>query len=265
MIRCLQTSIRCDSSTLDKLFECNRLSGQLWNDCLTLSKCYSLEHDKKWISKSELQRLTKKSYPLHSQTIQSVVQKYLFSRDATKQAKLQGLSNRYPYKTKKHFNTKWVDKAFKVIDNHTLQLSLGSKREKLIVHTTRSLEGLDIKEIELVYKKELKLSITYDNGIEPIENIGTHQVGVDLGEIHTMSCYCTNGESLIITGRKMRSIHRLRNKKLAELQKKLSHCQKGSRNYKKYMKAKRYLLTKSEEQLKDCLHKTTKQFVDWCI
>ena len=80
-----------------------------------------------------------------------------------------------------------------------------------------------------------------------------------------MSCYCTNGESLIITGRKMRSIHRLRNKKLAELQKKLSHCQKGSRNYKKYMKAKRYLLTKSEEQLKDCLHKTTKQFVDWCI
>lgn len=63
----------------------------------------------------------------------------------------------------------------------------------------------------------------------------------------------------------MRSIHRFRNKQLAALQKKLSHCTKGSRNYKKYMKTKRYLLNKSEEQLKDCVHKTTKQFVDWCI
>jgi putative transposase len=40
---------------------------------------------------------------------------------------------------------------------------------------------------------------------------------------------------------------------------------KGSRQWKKYNKAKQYVLSKSAAQLKDALHKTTKPFVDWCI
>lgn len=36
-----------------------------------------------------------------------------------------------------------------------------------------------------------------------------------------------NGEHIIITGRNIRSIHRLRNKKLAELQRKVSRFIKG--------------------------------------
>ncbi|WCK54223.1 transposase [Aneurinibacillus sp. Ricciae_BoGa-3] len=68
---------------------------------------------------------------------------------------------------------------------------------------------------------------------------------------------------MIITGRKLRSIKRLRNKKLGELQRKMSRCKKGSRQWKKYRRAKLYLLSKSDRQLTDALHKTTKQFVDW--
>jgi putative transposase len=90
-------------------------------------------------------------------------------------------------------------------------------------------------------------------------------VGVDPGEIHTISAFGEDGESLIVTGRKIRSIHRLRNKKLAEIQRLQSKCKKGSRQWKKYQKAKRYILSKSEKQLRDALHKTTKNFVDWCI
>ncbi|HZG59855.1 MAG TPA: IS200/IS605 family accessory protein TnpB-related protein [Anoxybacillus sp.] len=44
-----------------------------------------------------------------------------------------------------------------------------------------------------------------------------------------------------------------------------SKCQKGSRQWKKYERAKRYVLSKSERQLRDALHKTTKPFVDWCL
>jgi putative transposase len=55
-----------------------------------------------------------------------------------------------------------------------------------------------------------------------------------------------------------------RNKKLAEIQRRQSRCQKGSRQWKKYERAKKYILSKSERQLRDALHKTTKQFVDWC-
>ena len=63
----------------------------------------------------------------------------------------------------------------------------------------------------------------------------------------------------------MRSIHQLRNKKLKELQILMSRCKKGSRQWKKYNRAKRYVLSKSQSQLEDALHKTTKEFVDWCM
>ncbi len=33
----------------------------------------------------------------------------------------------------------------------------------------------------------------------------------------------------------------------------------------KMQRAKRYILSKSSRQMQDALHKTTKQFVDWCI
>lgn len=88
-------------------------------------------------------------------------------------------------------------------------------------------------------------------------SIGTQ--GDQVGEFHE------DGESLIVSGRKVRAIHRLRNKKLAEMQRLQSKCTKGSRQWKKVQRAKRYIRSKSERQLRDALHKTTMQFVDWCV
>jgi putative transposase len=55
---------------------------------------------------------------------------------------------------------------------------------------------------------------------------------------------------------------RLRNKKLAELQRKMNKCKKGSRQWKKYNRAKRYILSKAKAQSTDTLHK---KFVNWCV
>ncbi|KMY59559.1 transposase, partial [Geobacillus stearothermophilus] len=125
-----------------------------------------------------------------------------------------------------------------------------------------------VKEIELIFDAKhwkLMLCLSYENGEQPTtKKEGTIAAG-DPGEIHAISAVSENGSSIIITGRKIRSIHRLRNKKIAELQKKMSKCKKGSRKWKKYNRAKQYILSKSEAQLKDCLHKTTKQLVDWCL
>ena len=122
-----------------------------------------------------------------------------------------------------------------------------------------------VKEIEFVYDRGLWLCLSYEDGKQPKENHHVNRVAIDQGEIHTIAAVCENGESIIITGRKMRSIHRLRNKKLKELQKLMSRCKKGSKQWKKYNRAKQYVLSKSEAQLKDALHKTTRQFVEWCI
>jgi putative transposase len=111
----------------------------------------------------------------------------------------------------------------------------------------------------------LYLAVTYEDGQKAKAYKPGSSVGIDLGEVHTIGAFCENGQALLITGRKIRSLHRLRNKKLAEIQRRQSKCQKGSRRWKKYERAKQYVLSKSERQLRDALHKTTKQFVDWCL
>jgi putative transposase len=231
-----------------------------------VSKSFALSHDGKWIGKSQLQEELKGKYPMHSQSIQAVAHKYLYARDAAYKANLKGYKNKYPWRKKENFNTKWVDKAFR-IEGNNLYLSMGienGKRRKPIKLKVAKLPSFPIKEMELIYDRKLMLSISYDDGIKPSENNNTNKCAVDLGEIHSIASYCDNGEAIIITGRRLRSINRLRNKKLAELQKLMSKCTKGSRQWKKYKKAKQYVLSKSENQLRDCAHKTSKQFVDWC-
>ena len=269
MIRCCKTNFRASNKTIDKLFECNRICGQIWNEVLAVTKEYSLSNDGKWMGKSKLQAVVKGKYPLHSQSVQAVCHKYIYSRDAAYNARIKGhKDNKYPYKKKNHFNTKWVDKAFKIYPNGRIELSLGNhngKRQKPLVVWIKNVPSEDIKEIELVYDRGLKISMSYDDGIKPAESFGVHKAAIDLGEIHSIASYCEAGESLIVTGRKLRSIHRLRNKKLAQIQKLMSKCKKNSRQWRRYNSAKQYVLSKSENQLKDGLHKTSKQFVDWCV
>ncbi len=45
----------------------------------------------------------------------------------------------------------------------------------------------------------------------------------------------------------------------------MAHCQKGSRQWRKYRRALNYILSKSRAQLTDALHKTTREFVHWCL
>jgi len=268
MIRCVKTAFRASKADLDRLFACNRISAEIWNQCLLIAKTYAKQHQGNWIGQTGLQSAMKhQQFPLHSQSVQAVCHKYLHARDGARKAKHQGLNAKYPYKTKNHFNTKWVDRAFKIKGN-TIYLSLGiqnGKRQQPIKLTVATLPDAEIKEVELVYDRKLMISISYDDGKSPAINEGSEVAGVDLGEIHSITATTTANQSIMITGRKARSIHRLRNKKLAEIQRLMSQCTKGSRQWKKYHKAKRYVLSKSERQLNDVIHKTTRQFVQWCV
>ena len=80
MIRCKKTSFRASDETMNRLFECNRVS-EAWNRCLELAKETHITTGK-WITKSELQKGTKGTFPIHSQSVQAVCHKYLFARDA---------------------------------------------------------------------------------------------------------------------------------------------------------------------------------------
>jgi hypothetical protein len=69
-----------------------------------------------------------------------------------------------------------------------------------------------IKEIELIYDRSLMLCLTYDDGIQPETNHHVFTASIDLGEIHAISSVSENNEGIMITGRKLRSMKRLRKK-----------------------------------------------------
>lgn len=276
----VKSSFSASKEDIDKLFACNRIAAMIWNASLEISKSYALANGGKWISKSGLYKALKNLYPLHSQSVQMVADKYLDARDAAHAAILKGYKNKYPWRRKKNFNTQWKDKAFSFdFEKNVLSLSLGiwdGKRQqgiclklsKNIMSKINEIVSFDkdaVSQIELCYDNGLMLCITYDDKQSP-ENIGFPEtVGVDLGEIHSIAACATNGNSIIITGRKLRSINRLRNKTLASISKAQAKCTKGSRRWKKLQRKKRYILSKSKHQVAYKTHEITKNFVDWCL
>jgi putative transposase len=269
ILKCKKIKFRASKSDINSLFDCNRESAKVWNDCLVHARNYRKENGK-IINRTQLQQATKRNYKLHSQSIQAVTHKYLFARDAAYKATQKGYKNKYPHRKKKHFNTKWAKDGFRIQNDGKIALSMGISDEKrqlpiVLKIDSKKIPKGNVKELEIIWEKGLKLCMAYDDGQEPMENKNTNIASVDMGEIHSIASVVESGHGLIITGRKMRSVKRLRNKKITELQKKMSKCKKGSRKWKKYNQAKRIILGKSDRQLKDAVHKTTRQFVNWCV
>ena len=266
MIRVKKTPFQTNKESLSRLFNCNRISAQIYNDCLKISKAYSRDNGK-WINKTQLQQATKRKYPLHSQSIQAVCHKYLDARNAAREARKKGYKNRYPYKEKKYFPTKWAKDGFYIdYDKGKITFSMGTKdgkRQKPLSVKVDKLPSGKIKEIELVYSGKLHLAITYEDGYHPKENNSKTIAAIDMGEIHSIASVTENGESLIITARQLRSIKRLRNKKHSQIRKKLSRTKKGSRRHRKLRRAMHSITNKTDRQQQDILHKTSHNFVKW--
>jgi putative transposase len=267
MYRTMKVPFSASTVTIQKLFDIRRLCAVVWNDCVQIARYY-YRLGGGWITKSDLQKEVKGLYPLHSQTIQAVAHKFLQAREGAQKARKAGFNVRYPWKHKFVCNPKWVGQSF-TLQGKKIILSLGiwnGKRQPKVTLKLPKVPPGNVKEVEFVYDRKWLICLSYETNTE--EESQKQQgitASIDPGEIHTIASVTENGDSLVITGRYLRSIHRLRNKKLKELQKLMSRCKKGSRQWRKYNRAKKYVLSKSDEQLKDALHKTTKQFVDWCL
>lgn len=103
-IRVMKAVFTASPDNIDRLFACNRVSAMVWNKTLEKAREYAKTNDGKWASKQYLREKVKNIYPLHSQSIQEVVQRYVDARDAAHAARLKGYKNKYPWRTKKNFN-----------------------------------------------------------------------------------------------------------------------------------------------------------------
>lgn len=111
----------------------------------------------------------------------------------------------------------------------------------------------------------LPVAVPDSKGVYPE---GSVVVGVDEGVINPMAFSICNRErntvdALVISGRQIRSVKRLRNKHLGSLTRALSKTTSGSRRNKKLMAKKKKTIAKTARQSRNANHTVAKKGTDW--
>lgn len=268
--------VKCNKSDYKYLMNCNKLSAEVWNYCVTMDNDYYKKYGI-FVNMSDMQKTLKGIVPLHAKGIGHVFRKY----QSAKMAMFRSINAKHensnkvklPYKIKKYFNTGWDYQSI-VCDFNKGLIKLakpmykdlnGKSRRPISVRCYTKEIPNNIVEIELLYKNGLYLAIKYKE--ENIQQLiqSNNSAAIDLGEIHSITSIDSNSNAIIITGRKLRSIKRLRDKEQAKLRSKMTKCKKYSNQYKKYNRALWNLKYKSERQILDCIHKISKLYLDYCL
>lgn len=233
-----------------------------------------IKNTKESVDRSYLQTALKGfSEVLPAKAIQLIEKKFLGAIKSIQKARKVGRTDEnYPWKIKKNYNTLWDKQMVYVKDNYILlskPITHDENGKKVVQEKVKIYSKYippNICYAEVLYDNGLKLALNYYIESEEIKQIKSDNISaIDLGEIHSITSVDTLGNTAIITGRKIRSYSRFRNKELGKLQKKLSKCTKGSRNYKKYRKAIVKLKSKSNAKINNSLHSATKQYRDYCL
>jgi len=264
--------VKCSSKDYQYLMQCSRWAGDCWNAIVDADKEFHNQNGR-YMKKGELQSFVKNKTPLHAVGNQGVFIKYYTARDAMYKSMTSDHTNskkvELPYKKKKYFVVCWNVFSF-VVDYKNKILKLAKKvdengRPQKQVRCWFKTMPKHIVEIELIYRNGLCFAVKYK---EPKANTDIKEenvAAIDFGEIHSISSIDNNGDAVIITGRKIRSIKRLQNKEQAKLRSKRDKLTKGSRQYKKYSRAIYKLKLKTDRQILDCVHKISKLYLDYCI
>lgn len=264
--------VKCSDEDYKYLMQCSRWAGDCWNALVKADKDFYKENGR-LMKKSEMQTFVKNRTPLHAVGNQHVYMKYETARTAMFKSREAGHSEskkvNLPYKYKKYFVVAWNVFSF-TIDYESNEIKLARKVDEnglpqSQVRCSFKTMPKHVVEIELIYRNGLCFAVKYK---EPKTNkdIETKNVAaIDLGEIHSITSIDNNGNAIIITGRKLRSIKRLQEKEQAKLRSKRDKLTKGSRQYKKYSRAIYKLKIKSDRQILDCVHKISKLYLDYCI
>ena len=239
-----------------------REAGQCWTDLL---HAHIESRSGKWLKSGDLEKLTKGKYNLHSQTVQALAQKLDDNCKTSRKLRKIDPEARYPYKDKTYQTVIWKDQAIRIVDGKIV-LPNGRKTPSMMLPLPAEYHDRDIRKAELTWRADhYELCITIDTGILiPPKQEDGKTVGVDLGEINIAAAVTEEGEGLVISGRYLRSINRLRNKRLAAYQSLIDRCKDGSKRKRKLLKNKRKASTKYERQQRDILHKASRQLINFC-
>ncbi len=246
--------------------ELNRLAARIYNKTMSLVKKIKSKKGF-WLSPGAAQKYILRwasTINIHTHSKQAMVQQYFQALSSYFNATKTKPHLKPPYKKKNFMPFIWKDSAIKLSPDGVLKLSMGSSQEPILIQTTLPADT-KIRQAKLVYEDEkyyLHLAIEVKN--EYKKNQAKKVMSVDPGILRPITCF-DGFEVISYHGGILNSLIRYRNKKLAEFQQMLSRCKKGSRRYRKLLKAKKRMLRRIRHQIKDILHKITSNFLKICL
>ena len=235
-------------------------AAKVWNACCELHKQARCSHQK-WPGLNELQQATKRSFALHSQSVQMVVGAFLANIETTHtlRATHPKMGMKYPWKTKRFYPVKWPAQAVSRARGRVV-LPMGRGRPSLVLPVDLPQES---GACTLVWNGGFELHVCI-KAPQAEHAPGTNRATVDLGEIHLAAVTTNTGAAIVISGRGIRSLKRQRNMRHRKIAKKQSRCQKYSRRWRKLQRAKNKMMNRIERRVRDLRHKATRQVIDFC-
>lgn len=237
-------------------------AGRCWTEMV---QAHIASRSGQWLSSIDLGKQFKGRYALHSQTIQALAQKLESNMDTARELRKTDPEARYPYKEKTYQTVTWKGQAIRVVGK-TILLPNGRNASTLALAIPEEYMNCDIRKAELTWRADhYELCITIDTGevMPPLIDAGK-TVGVDLGEVNIAAAVVEDGEGIVVSGRHLRAITRLRNKRLSAYQSRIARCKNGSKRKRKLLKSKNRASAKYDRQRRDILHKASRQLVDFC-
>lgn len=224
-----------------------------------------------WLGDSDLKAMSRKTYILHSQTVQALSEKLIANVDTARELRNQEKQRlgepltKYPYKASEYQTPIWKSEAIRR-QNGNIILSNGASREPLILRLPSRYTHSNIRKAELTWRADhYELAITIDTGeINPPLSQRVKTAGVDLGEVNIAAVVTDKGKGIVITGRYLRSPKRLRNKRHAAYDLRIKRCQPNSRRARRLKKRKAQASARFDRQQRDVLHKASRQAVEFC-
>ena len=250
----------------------NLASGRIYSGIV--SRHWRLLKQKNlWLSQKSLTKLSDlrwhgRDLPLHAHTIDAAQQGFFKACQTTRALRKAGqVDTRFPWHTPKYRTTVWKNSSIYQYGS-TLELSTGKGNPRIAISLPVELRDvLRFLEVRLVFDKRdqrYTWHVVVENGKQPKIATGTNTVSVDPGEIHP-AVVGDEHNATIITCRERRHAAQGHAKRLASLAQALSRKRKGSRAYKKLVRAKSRMKAKHNRVMHDMEHKISRAIVDVAV
>ncbi len=186
----------------EKASEARRAAGDLWTRLVKIHRFCRRRHWP-WPTETQLKAHFKRRLPLHSQTVQAIIEKFCATIDGVHTKRKNGDKRaRYPYRFRRYFNPIFKGQAIKIQGQHLL-LPRGRGREPIRVHLPEAMPTGRVVQAELGFG-ELYLTITQELA-DPVLPESGKAGGLDIGVIH-LGMVSDGEEAVAVSGRGLRSV-----------------------------------------------------------